>query len=170
MNWANQVRVLTLRFEQFKATIGQGLINIFLPVIKVLNVVISKLQVFAEYFSVITEALFGKAVKSATKVSNTLGNSLGSVGSSGVDASNGLNKTSKATKGIGREAKKTKKELNGLLGGLDEINNLTSKASQGLDGSGSSGGIGGVGGAGIGDIGNIDLGGGIDTSKLEAKI
>ena len=175
-SWSNQVRVLTLRFEQFKATIGQGLINIFLPIIKVLNVVISKLQVFAEYFSAITEALFGKAVKSATKVSNTLGNSLGSVGSSGVDASNGLNKTSKATKGIGKEAKKTKKELNGLLGGLDEINNLTSKASQGLDGSGSSGGvggiggIGGVGGAGIGDIGNIELGGGIDTSKLEGKV
>ena len=46
-SWANQVRVMQLRFESFKATMGQGLINIFLPVIKVINVVIERLQVFA---------------------------------------------------------------------------------------------------------------------------
>lgn len=167
-NWGNQVRVLTLRFEQFKATIGQGLINIFLPIVKVLNVVISKLQVFAQYFSSITEVLFGKAIKTATKVNNTLGKSLGNVGTSGANASKGLDKASKATKNTGKEAKKAKKELLGLVGGLDEINNLTSKSTQGVNGSGSSGGVGGI--VDIGGIGDIDLGSGIDTSILSTNV
>ena len=171
LNWANQVRVLTLRFEQFKATIGQGLINIFLPVVKVLNIVIGKLQVFAEYFSAITEVLFGKAIKGSTKVNNTLGSSLGNVGSSGASASKGLGNMSKATKNAGKEAKKTNKELNGLLGGLDEINNLSSKSSQGVgnSGNGVGSGLNGIGGIGSG-VGGIDLGSGIDTSTLQTNI
>ena len=36
-SWANQVRILTLQFDSLKATIGQGLINLFTPVIRVIN-------------------------------------------------------------------------------------------------------------------------------------
>ncbi len=35
--WANQVRILTLQFDSLKATIGQGLIKSFTPVIQVIN-------------------------------------------------------------------------------------------------------------------------------------
>ena len=38
--WANQVRVLQLQFDSLKATIGQGLINVLTPVIKVINTII----------------------------------------------------------------------------------------------------------------------------------
>ncbi|WP_052233097.1 phage tail tape measure protein [Terrisporobacter othiniensis] len=183
-SWANQIRVMQLRFESFKATMGQGLINIFLPVIKVLNVVISKLQVFAAYFSAITEALFGKAQKGATNVSNSLGTtpkglstSLGNVGSSSTNASKGLNKASKATKKAGASAKKAKKEIKGLISGLDEINNLTSNKTgetnnlPSIGGSTpSAGGVGSVGDLGIGNIPTVDIGSKIETSGLEAKV
>lgn len=183
-SWANQIRVMQLRFESFKATMGQGLINIFLPVIKVLNVVISKLQVFAAYFSAITEALFGKAQKGATNVSNSLGTtpkglstSLGNVGSSSTNASKGLNKASKATKKAGASAKKAKKEIKGLISGLDEINNLTSNKTgetnnlPSIGGSTpSAGGVGSVGDLGIGNIPTVDIGSKIETSGLEAKM
>ena len=160
---------------------GQGLINIFLPVIKVLNVVISKLQVFAAYFSAITGALFGKAQEGATNVSNSLGatpkglsTSLGNVGASSSNASKGLNKASKATKKVGASAKKAKKEIKGLIGGLDEINNLTSNKTDGTNNLPSSGtsstpSSGGIGDLGIGDIGTIDMASTIDTSRLDAK-
>lgn len=186
-SWANQVRVMQLRFESFKATMGQGLINIFLPVIKVLNVVISKLQVFAAYFSAITGALFGKAQKGATNVSNSLGatpkglsTSLSNVGTSSSNASKGLNKASKATKKAGASAKKAKKEIKGLISGLDEINNLTSNKTGGtnnLPSTGSAGGltpstggVDGIGDLGLGGIPTVDIGSKIDTSGLEAKV
>ena len=35
--WANQVRILSLQFDSLKATIGQGLINLFTPIIKAVN-------------------------------------------------------------------------------------------------------------------------------------
>lgn len=35
--WANQVRILSLQFDSLKATIGQGLINVLTPVLKVIN-------------------------------------------------------------------------------------------------------------------------------------
>ena len=49
-SWANQVRILTLQFDSLKATIGQGLINLFTPVIRVINTVIGKLITLANAF------------------------------------------------------------------------------------------------------------------------
>ena len=46
-SWANQTRLLTLQFDQLKATIGQGLINALTPVLRVINTLIARLQVLA---------------------------------------------------------------------------------------------------------------------------
>lgn len=174
-SWANQVRIMQLRFESFKATMGQGLINVFLPVIKVINAVIAKLQVFASYFSAITGALFGKAQKGTTKTSNAMGTtpkglstSLNNAGKSASSASKGLKKASKATKATGTAAKKAKKEIKGLIGGLDEINNLTSNETKGSDGvnklPSSNPSIPSSGGIDIGDLGS--LGDGLISSEI----
>lgn len=49
--WANQVRILSLQFDSLKATIGQGLINLLTPVIKVINIIIGKLTTLANVFN-----------------------------------------------------------------------------------------------------------------------
>lgn len=67
-SWANQTKVLALRFEQLKATIGQGLINALTPALRVINTLLAKLQVLAEYFMAFTTSLFGNA--SASGVSS----------------------------------------------------------------------------------------------------
>lgn len=59
--WANQTRLLTLQFDQLKATIGQGLINVLTPAIKLLNTVLEQLQAVAEAFKTWTERVFGNA-------------------------------------------------------------------------------------------------------------
>ncbi|MDU7031963.1 MAG: hypothetical protein E6357_30380 [Clostridiales bacterium] len=61
--WANQTRVLQLRFDQLRATIGQGLINALTPVLKILNGIIERLQVAAQAFTSFTAALFGKSTQ-----------------------------------------------------------------------------------------------------------
>lgn len=131
-SWANQVRILTERFNALKATIGQGLINAFTPVIQVINIVLSKLQTMANYFKAFTSALFGNAGGSSSNgVADTMSNA---AGSSGAVADN-----------LGNAAKSAK-EMNKQLSGFDELNNLSS-------GSGKDGGSGG---GGAPDLGNLN--------------
>lgn len=100
-SWANQTRVLSLRFNELKATLGQGFINIFTPIVKGINMVLSKLQVLTNAFKSFTEMIFGNAGgdDSTSTVSNLAS-----------DAS----KASDAVSGIGDSAKKSAKDLKSL--------------------------------------------------------
>ena len=123
-SWANQVRVLSLQFESLKATIGQGLINAFTPVIRVINTILAKLQTLVAYFKAFTVALFGDAGGSSD-----IADSMNSVeGSSGAVADN-----------MGSAAKSAK-DMKKSLAAFDEINNLSSSASGGSGGGDGSGG------------------------------
>ena len=128
-SWANQTRILKLQMEQLKATIGQGLINMLTPVIKMLNTVIAKLQQFAAMFKAITEALFGNASSSGGGIADTLG--------SAADNAEALED---GIGGVGKAAKKA-------LMGFDEINQLADQS-----GGGSTGTIGGTADFSIPDI------------------
>lgn len=130
-NWANQVRVLQLRFESLKATIGQGLINAFTPVIAVINNILAKLETLAAYFKAFTAALFGDATEGGG-ISDTMDSA---AGSSGAVADN-----------MGSAAKSAK-DMKNSLAAFDELNNLSSNDS--------SGGSGGSGGGGNIDFGNM---------------
>lgn len=140
-SWANQTRVLSLRFNELKATLGQGFINLFTPIVKGINVLLSKLQVLANAFKSFTEMLFGNA-----------GGDSGSDSVSNLATNAGL--ASDAVGGIGESAKKSAKDLKNLAS-FDTANVLKSNK----DDSGSSGG--GSSGAGSLDFGTID------TSKVE---
>lgn len=131
-SWANQVRVLSLQFESLKATIGQGLINAFTPVIRVINTILAKLQTLAAYFKAFTVALFGDAGGSSD-----IADSMDSAaGSSGAVADN-MNSAANA-------AKKMKE----YTLGIDELNVLNPD-------EGSSGSGGGAGGGGSLDFGDM---------------
>lgn len=146
-SWANQVRVLSLQFESLKATIGQGLINAFTPVIRVINTILAKLQTLAAYFKAFTVALFGDAGGSSD-----IADSMDSAaGSSGAVADN-MDKAA----GAAKDMKKS-------LAAFDEINNLSS--------SGSGGGSGGGGAGDIPDFGDMngELFGGVTVNpEIEA--
>lgn len=68
-SWANQVRIMQLRLQSLKATIGQGLINLFTPIIKSINAFLAKLEVATEAFKRFTETVTGrKSGSSSTSV------------------------------------------------------------------------------------------------------
>lgn len=143
--WANQVRVLSLRFDQLKATIGQGLINALTPVIRVINAVIARLQVFAEYFRALTAALFGDN-----------GSSGGSMGNA-ADAAGSIASSMGSAAGASKELKRN-------LMGFDQINRISDNSAA----SGSSGGeIGGIGSLDFGSGNKIDFSNIIDTSAVD---
>ena len=131
-SWANQVRVLSLQFQSLKATIGQGLINAFTPVIRVINTILAKLQTLAAYFKAFTVALFGDAGGSSD-----IADSMDSAaGSSGAVADN-MNSAANAAK-----------KMKDYTLGIDELNVLNPD-----EGSGGSGG--GAGGGGSLDFGDM---------------
>lgn len=136
-SWANQTRVLSLRFNELKATLGQGFINIFTPIVKGINWVLAKLQVLANAFKSFTEMIFGNAG--------------GDNGSSSVvsDLATDASNASNAVDGIGDSAKKSAKDLK-YLASFDTAQILKSDS----DDSGSGGGSGGLNASGFGDMGN----------------
>lgn len=136
-SWANQTRVLSLRFNELKATLGQGFINVFTPIVKGINWVLAKLQVLANAFKSFTEMIFGNA-------GGDNGNS-SVVSDLATDASN----ASDAVGGIGDSAKKSAKDLK-YLASFDTAQILKSDN----DDSGSGGGGGGLNTSGFGDMGN----------------
>lgn len=142
--WANQVRILKLQFDSLKATIGQGLINVLSPVIKVINMIIGKLMTLANAFKSFTELLSGKK-----------GSSGAASGMADVAAAAG--KSENATSGVGDAAKKTAKELKGITTGIDELN-IIDQSTDSSSGSGSGGGY---------SSDSFDMGSLADTSALD---
>lgn len=118
--WANQTRVLTLRFEQLKATLGQGFINLFTPIVKGINILLGKMQELADGFLNLTALITGN---------KDVASGIGSIASSADDASeNILN--------MGDAATKSAKEAAKALYGFDQI----TKVGEEDDDSGTSSG------------------------------
>lgn len=124
--WANQVRILKLQMESFMGSVGQGFINLFTPVIQLINVLMGKLVSLANTFKGFTEMLTGKSQNSITSGINGITDS--------ANAAQG------AISGIGNSAKEAAKKALGL-GNLDELNNLSAqqKGPSGASGAASSG-------------------------------
>lgn len=140
--WANQVRILQLQFDSLKATIGQGLINVLTPVIKVINLIINKLMSLANAFKSLTDMFAGKK-------SGGGGAAVAAAGMEGVAES--ADNAGTAMGGAGSAAKKAAKDIKGATSGIDELNVI-----QAPDSGGSSGGAGGGYAADEFDMGEVD--------------
>lgn len=130
-SWANQTRVLSLRFNELKASLGQGFINLFTPLVKGINWVLARLQVLADAFKSFTEFITGKKSDSP--------NGLGGVSSDIAGITNSADEAKSAVSGIGDSAKKSAKELNNLAG-FDNINVLSKKETDNSSGTGNASG------------------------------
>ena len=170
-SWANQVRIMKLQFESFMASVGSGLINIFTPVIKVINFLLSKLVTVGNAFKALTELFTGKKSMKGSGIQETA-DAVGNLGEASDGAAGGAGNLGKAAKGAskaadgaGKAAKKAAQEMKSLMG-FDQINKLSDSSDSGDGGGDSSGGPDGSGGGGGGtpkgaevDMGKIAEGG-----------
>lgn len=155
-SFANQLRLLTLNFQQLAATIGQGLIAAVLPALQALNALMSVLQRAAEAFRDFMYVLTGYKPQSSGGIVNDLAgigdtaSDLGDLGSAGDTAAGGLDDATSAAEDL-------KKALSVLS--FDELNQLsdTSVPDASTPSSGSGGGgVGGLGGgSGLGGLDSI---------------
>lgn len=123
--WANQIRVLNLQFDSLKSTLGQGLINLFTPIIKYVNILIGKMASLANSFKEFTELMGGKSSKNNVATNMT-----------GI--ANAANAAQSAVSGIGDAAVYAAKKAAGL-GNLDELNNLSSQSTSSSSATDTSG-------------------------------
>lgn len=145
--WANQVRILKLQFDSLKATIGQGLINVLTPVIKVINTIIGKLMSLANAFKAFTNLISGKKGSGGGA----------SVAAAGMEAvAESADNAGAAMGGAGGAAKKAAKDIKGATTGIDELN-IIQPPDSGSGGGGAGGGY---------DADEFDMGE-IDTSPVD---
>lgn len=131
-SWANQVRVMQLQLQSLKATVGQGLINLFTPVLKVINILLGKLATLANAFKSFTELITGKKSSGQTGTSGA-----GLVGTDAIadtadqygNAADNAEKLADATNDTADATKKATKAAKGYLSPLDEINNYSTDKS-----------------------------------------
>lgn len=169
-SWANQTRLMALQTQSIMASIGQGLINLFTPAIKLINVVLGKVAQLAEAFKGFTELITGKKSSGGSGITDTLTSGLndataaaGDAGSGLADAANSAGNLADNTGAVGAAAKKAAKEMKTLMG-FDEINKLAEQTDTGSDsgGGGSSPSSGGTGGGSLSGLGS----GATDFGKL----
>lgn len=156
-SWANQCRILSLQMQSLMATIGQGLINLFTPIIRVINTVIGKLTTLANAFKSFTELITGN------KSSGSDSSGVAAVAGAADDAGTGLENASDSasnlasnTDKVGQAAQNAAKKMKALMG-FDKVNKLDSQSDSSSGSSSSpSTGTGGTGALGSAvDFGNL---------------
>lgn len=160
-SWANQVRVMQLQLQSLKATVGQGLINIFTPVLKVINILLGKLATLANAFKSFTELITGKKSSSQTS-----GSGAGLAGTDAIadtadqygQAADNAEKLADANKDNAKATKKANKATKSYLSSLDEVHKATSTGNNSSSTPSSSGGSGGTGSGLPSTVGNVDYG------------
>ena len=136
-SWANQTRILSLRFEQLKASLGKGFIALFTPILRGFNSLLAGLQKLADGFASFVQMLTG------ADISSSMGSISADIAGIGDDAGGAADNVS----GIGDAAKKTAKDIEKYLAGFDQINKLTEPtddSSSSGSGTDSTSGIGSV--------------------------
>ena len=160
-SWANQVRVMQLQLQSLKATVGQGLINIFTPVLKVINTLLGKLATLANAFKSFTELITGKKSSGQTGASGAglAGtDAIGDTADQYGDAADNAEKLADATNDTADATKKATKAAKGYLSPLDEINNYSTDKSTDSSSKTPSGTTGGLADQMKDAVQNVDYG------------
>lgn len=173
-SWANQCRILSLQMQSLMATIGQGLINLFTPIIRVINTVIGKLATLANAFKSFTELITGN--KSGGSDSSGVAAVAGAADDAGTgleNASDSASNLASNTDKVGQAAQNAAKKMKALMG-FDKVNKLDSQSDSSSGSSSSpSTGAGGTGALGSAvDFGNLAEGDTVldKTSKSAEKL
>ncbi len=174
-SWANQTRILNLRIQSIKASLGQGFINLFNPIIIQVNALLKKIDLVAKAFKSFTALITGNSSSSGGGITENASDGVSNLASAANDAGSGLadaadnaGTLADNTGAVGDAAKQAAKEMNSLLG-FDQLNKLSEVTSSTSGGSGSGGsggsGTGGTGGSG-GGSGGLFSGGDVDFGTL----
>lgn len=125
-SWANQTRVLSLRFDSLKASLGKGFIALFTPIIKGINNVLAWMQPLADSFANLMEMLTGTKQDVSKGILNDVGSNAGDLATNLENA--------------GTSGEAAAKKIKRAFAGVDTINKLSFGSDSSSNSSGDSGG------------------------------
>lgn len=137
-SWANQTRVLALRFDALRASLGKGFIAVFTPIVKGINWVLANLQPLADSFASLMEMLTGS--------SGTTGGGGSALAETSTDLSSATDAADSLGSGLsdtGKKGESAAKKIKKAFAGVDTINKLSfdsGTSGSDSDSGGSSGG------------------------------
>lgn len=114
-SWANQSRIMKLRWDDFKGSFGSGLITLFKPVIIWLNNLIARMTILAKQFSSFVNAIRGVTGEQANAAK------------ANASVADSLNDVANAQEGVGDSAKDAAKKAKGSLAVFDKLNVIGKK-------------------------------------------
>lgn len=109
--WANQMKVLKQRWQEFLIVVGNGLIQILTPLLKTLNAIIAELTRFAQIIGSVLTKVFGIKWDNQEEKTKGMADNIKAAADSEDDLADAIDKANK----------KLKKQLQSY----DELNNLT---------------------------------------------
>ena len=174
-SWANQVRVMQLQIQSLKATVGQGLINIFTPVIKVINLLLTKLATVANAFKSFTELITGNKSSGQTGASGAglTGTDLSATEDAYGSAADGADSLADATQNVTDSTKdstsalnKQTKALKKNIAPFDELKVIGKEAADAISGATKTPTV-KADNISLGNVGQVDYGG---LAKGESQI
>lgn len=119
--WANQIRILQLRWQSFMATVGDGLINILTPCVKILNTLLDKLETVANWFNQIIKGIFGNSNITTSAITEDLAIASDET----ADLANSADEAAKALEDVADSTN----EIYGNLASYDKLNVLGQESS-----------------------------------------
>ena len=174
-SWANQVRVMQLQIQSLKATVGQGLINIFTPVIKVINTLLAKLATVANAFKSFTELITGNKSSGQTGAGGAglAGTDLSATEDAYGSAADGADSLADATQNVTDSTKdstsalnKQTKALKKNIAPFDELKVIGKEAADAISGATKTPTV-KADNISLGNVGQVDYGG---LAKGESQI
>lgn len=174
-SWANQVKVMQLQIQSLKATVGQGLINIFTPVIKVINTLLAKLATVANAFKSFTELITGNKSSGQTGAGGAglAGTDLSATEDAYGSAADGADSLADATQNVTDSTKdstsalnKQTKALKKNIAPFDELKVIGKEAADAISGATKTPTV-KADNISLGNVGQVDYGG---LAKGESQI
>lgn len=130
-SWANQVRILSLQFDQLKGTLGTAFLTVLTPAIQMINALMAKIVALANVFGAFVSKITGS-------------NPFSGISSAAASATSAVAGVGGAMGDVADETKKAGKAAKGSLASFDKLNNISTPSSGGSSGGGGGGGGGGA--------------------------
>lgn len=120
-SWANQTRILKLRFDSLKATVGQGLIAAFSPALKVVNTLIGRLDTLAQRFTGTISGIFG--------IDTGAADSINAISAAEKELKINMDDSAAAVDAVTDGIEKSAKAANNSVASFDKLNLLSKNDS-----------------------------------------
>lgn len=151
--WSGSIATIKLNWSNFMATVGQGLINILLPLLQLIAKISNALTALGSRFLAWTKAIRGIKEPIASAFGKKTQDDLKNVGGGVENVGSNLGGVGKSAKGAKKQVQALKKELLGF----DKITKLSGEQGVTNNNTGTSGG------------GNISAGG-VDFSQADSDV